>query len=130
MPKGKEIPKRVGAVIKQGTSRLVFVDNQEQVFSTYLIHCSQCGRVVYSLDSTFQGLSGAVSALEKQMLDSATYCPMCGHKLEYKILDIIEGEYTEGEKIYPDGAPLPPEEVKPVEEQSVETKEEESKEKE
>jgi hypothetical protein len=95
MPKGKEIPKRVGAVIKQGSTRLAFVDNQEQFFSTYLIHCSQCGRVVYSLDSTISGLAGSVKALEAQMLEAATYCPMCGHKLHYEVLDIIEGDFIE-----------------------------------
>jgi hypothetical protein len=127
MPKGKEIPKRVGVAIKEGSTRLVLVNNQsQQMFHTYYLHCPDCGRAVYSIDSTPDNLVESVKALVPQMVDNATYCPKCGQKLSYSVLDIIEGEYTENNKVYPDNPPQP--EVKPeVKEENVEQQENKEK---
>jgi len=122
MPKGKEIQKRVGVVIKEGSTRLMLVNNQQQLFHTYYLHCPDCGRVVYSIDSSPLNLAESVKSLVPQMLESATYCPKCGQKLEYIVPDIIDGEYIELNKTYPDIPPQP--EVKATTEQSSEAKEE------
>jgi len=123
MPKGKEIPKRIGVVIKEGSTRLMLVNNQPQLVHTYYLHCSECGRVVYSIDSTPSNLSDSVKVLVPQMLDNSTYCPKCGHKLEYTVLDIIEAEYVELNKTYPDVPTQPKPEVKATTEEGSETKE-------
>jgi uncharacterized protein with PIN domain len=107
MPKGKEIPKRVGAIVKEGSTRLMVVNNQQQIFHTYYLHCSDCGRVVYSIDSSPLDLAESVKSLVPQMLESATYCPKCGRKLEYILPDIVEGEYVELNKTYLDVPPQP-----------------------
>jgi hypothetical protein len=112
MPKGKEIPKRIGVIIKEGSTRLVLVNNQQQFFHTYYLHCSECGRVVYSVDSSPSNLSDSVRSLAPQMLDSATYCPRCGNKLEYIVPDVVEGEYVELNKTYLDTPTQPEPEVK------------------
>jgi hypothetical protein len=129
MPKGKEIPKRVSAVIKEGSTRIMLMNNQQHIIHTYYIHCSDCGRVVYSIDSSPLNLADSVKSLVPQMLESATYCPKCGRKLEYVLPDVVEAEYVELNKTYPDMPPQPQvePEVKPVEEQSSEQQENKEK---
>jgi uncharacterized protein with PIN domain len=116
MPKGKEIEKQVKVTIKEGSSRLVLANNQQQVIHTYLLYCAVCGRVVYSIDSTPDSLVESVATLEKQMLNSATYCPQCGQKLKYGVYPIVDAEYTETNKTYLDK----------TEQQEPETKKEDS----
>jgi hypothetical protein len=107
MPKGKEIPKRVGLAIKDGSVKHMMSGNQLEVFYTYYVHCTVCGRAVYTIDSTIDRIADSVRSLVPQLLDNAKYCPQCGQKLEYTVLDILEGEYVEVNKTYPDNPPQP-----------------------
>jgi len=108
MSKGKEIAKRVSVATMENPGQRVLINGVESNFKQYVLHCSECGRVVYSFDNPALHISDVIKVANdnmKQLLDIATYCPKCGQKLDYALPGIVDGEYQENNKTIIDDTP-------------------------
>lgn len=93
----KEIAKVVGIQGVENPNQKVIINGQEVQSITYVLHCGVCGRVVYSFNQPGISLPDVIKIVENNidnLLNIATYCPKCGHKISYG-LGIIDGDFIE-----------------------------------
>lgn len=119
LQRGMELSKVVGITLMDNPNQSVMVNGQVVMGKSFVLHCPDCGRVVYSFDQpgiTIGQVLQACQDSKAKLLDIATYCSHCGQKLNYDV-SVIEGTFTETRETQP----TPPVEETP----SVESKPEE-----